>query len=214
MLPVSPVAVVSDYSLCSFKIWRFTRFVQQSVDGILGQADFIQRQQPGGNLLQDQAEVALFLEGADTQPCCAAERKTEVLPAFCAHMLEYSSEVMLRNSSSLSSERKGGPSTRWRMPWTRMTGGNPTRTCKSEDPSETINCNRSDMEYVIPSLTGRTLTVDEFKIKIGRKQRSQASWVLFQHEHGGQGWQRQRRIKNPRRPILMLFSAWVNVRAV
>jgi hypothetical protein len=46
-----------------------------------------------------------------------------------------------------------------------MTDGKPTRMCKSEDPSATTNCNRSDMEHVIPSLTGRTLTADEFKIK-------------------------------------------------
>jgi transposase len=53
--------------------------VQQSLDRVLGQADFIQRQQPGGNLPQDQAEVALFLEGDDTEPCRV--RNVVTLPA-------------------------------------------------------------------------------------------------------------------------------------
>ena len=58
----------------------------------------------------------------------------------------WSSEVMLRISSSVSSGASGGPSTRCRMPWTRMVGGVPTRMCKSEAPSETTNCNKSDIE--------------------------------------------------------------------
>src|SRR5436853_2150301 len=30
-----------------------------------------------------------------------------------------------------------------------MTGGTPTRRCRSAAPSETTNCNRSDIEYII-----------------------------------------------------------------
>src|SRR5436190_6054753 len=62
-----------------------------------------------------------------------------------------SSEVMLRMSSSVSSGFSGGPSTRCRMPCKRITGGAPTRRCRSDDPSDTTNCNRSDIEYIIKS---------------------------------------------------------------
>src|SRR5580704_8025073 len=61
----------------------------------------------------------------------------------------WSSEVMLLINSSVSSGVSEGPSTRWRMPWTRMTGGTPTRMCRSEAPSETTSCRRSDIEYDI-----------------------------------------------------------------
>ena len=67
-------------------------------------------------------------------------------PPFSRTCWMESSEVMLRISSSASSGRKGGPSTRCKVPWTRMTGGTPTRICKSEAPSETTNCNKSDIE--------------------------------------------------------------------
>src|SRR6516162_6091896 len=63
-----------------------------------------------------------------------------------------SSEVMLRINSSESSGLSDGPSTRCRMPCTRMVGGVPTRICKSEAPSDTTNCNKSDMEYDMKSL--------------------------------------------------------------
>jgi hypothetical protein len=39
------------------------------------------------------------------------------------------------------------PSTRCKIPWTRIVGGVPTRTCRSEAPSDTTNCNKSDIEY-------------------------------------------------------------------
>ncbi|SPE52433.1 hypothetical protein SBV1_1520010 [Verrucomicrobia bacterium] len=58
-----------------------------------------------------------------------------------------SSEVMLRISSSVSSGPNVGPSTRCKIPCTRITGGVPTRMCRSEAPSETTNCNKSDIEY-------------------------------------------------------------------
>ena len=57
-----------------------------------------------------------------------------------------SSEVMLRISSSEVSGVSAGPSTRCKIPWTRIVGAVPTRVCKSEAPSETTNCNRSDIE--------------------------------------------------------------------
>ncbi len=57
-----------------------------------------------------------------------------------------SSEVMLRINSSVSSGRKVGPSTRCNMPCTRITGGTPTRMCRSDAPSDTTNCNKSDIE--------------------------------------------------------------------
>ena len=60
-----------------------------------------------------------------------------------------SSEVMLRISSSVSSGLSTGPSTRCKMPCTRITGGTPTRMCRSEAPSDTTNCNKSDIEYDI-----------------------------------------------------------------
>src|SRR6266566_8026210 len=56
---------------------------------------------------------------------------------------------MLRISSSVSSEERGGPSTLCKTPCNRITGGIPTRKCKSEEPSATTNCNRSDIEYDI-----------------------------------------------------------------
>src|SRR5215813_1584206 len=56
---------------------------------------------------------------------------------------------MLRINSSVSSGLRTGPSTRWRMPCTRMTGGVATRTCRSEAPSDTTNCNKSDIEYAM-----------------------------------------------------------------
>src|SRR5262245_2257689 len=56
---------------------------------------------------------------------------------------------MLRTSSSVSSGVRLGPSTRCKMPCTRMTGATPTRIWRSEAPSETTNCNKSDIEYDI-----------------------------------------------------------------
>src|ERR671926_1841802 len=58
---------------------------------------------------------------------------------------------MERISSSVSSGLSGGPSTRCSTPCKRMTGGTPTRRCKSAAPSETTNCNKSDIEYIIKS---------------------------------------------------------------
>src|ERR1017187_4916878 len=60
-----------------------------------------------------------------------------------------SSDVMLRINSSASSGRSTGPSTRCKMPCTRMVGGAATRMCRSDAPSATTNCNKSDIEYDI-----------------------------------------------------------------
>src|ERR1039458_9566096 len=60
-----------------------------------------------------------------------------------------SSDVMLRINSSESSGLSAGPSTRCKMPCTRMVGGTPTRICRSDAPSATTNCNKSDIEYDI-----------------------------------------------------------------
>jgi len=60
-----------------------------------------------------------------------------------------SSDVMLRISSSESSGDSAGPSTRCKMPCTRMTGAVPTRVCKSDAPSDTTNCSKSDIAYDI-----------------------------------------------------------------
>src|ERR1019366_10739480 len=60
-----------------------------------------------------------------------------------------SSDVMLRINSSESSGLITGPSTRCKMPCTRMVGGAPTRICRSDAPSATTNCNKSDIEYDI-----------------------------------------------------------------
>ena len=57
-----------------------------------------------------------------------------------------SSEVMLRINSSASSGLSAGPSTRCKMPCTRMVGAVPTRMCRSEAFSDTTNCNKSDIE--------------------------------------------------------------------
>ena len=54
-------------------------------------------------------------------------------------------EVMDRINSSVSSGRRGGPSTRCRIPCNRITGGIPTRMWRSAAPSETTNCNKSDI---------------------------------------------------------------------
>src|SRR5688572_18242059 len=56
---------------------------------------------------------------------------------------------MLRINSSVSSALSEGPSTRCKIPCNRITGGTATRMCRSEAPSETTNCNRSDIEYAI-----------------------------------------------------------------
>ena len=58
----------------------------------------------------------------------------------------FSSDVMLRINSSDVSGVNAGPSTRCSVPCTRIVGETPTRVCKSDAPSETINCNRSDIE--------------------------------------------------------------------
>ena len=54
---------------------------------------------------------------------------------------------MLRINSSVSSGVREGPSTRCKIPCTRIVGGVFTRMCKSEAPSETTNCSKSDIEY-------------------------------------------------------------------
>src|SRR5439155_17812199 len=61
----------------------------------------------------------------------------------------WSSEVMLRINSSVSSSFSGGPSTLCNTPCSRITGGTPTRKCRSDAPSATTNCSKSDMEYDI-----------------------------------------------------------------
>ncbi len=63
------------------------RLVQQFADRGR-QADLVQGQQLGGNLAQDQAEIALFLEHADAETRHFAEGKTEVRAAAFAHMLD------------------------------------------------------------------------------------------------------------------------------
>jgi hypothetical protein len=132
--PVGPVTSTRPRGLC-----------KQRPDGVAASRS-APGQQLGGNLPQHQAEVALFLENADAETGRFAEGKTEVRPPAFAHVLDvvFGGDAAHQFLGVL--RRKEGPSTRCRMPCTRMTGGTPTRMCKSEEPSDTTNCNKSDME--------------------------------------------------------------------
>src|SRR5262249_4648430 len=83
----------------------------------------------------------------------------------------WSSEVMLRINSSVSSDVSGGPSTRCRMPCTRIVGGVPTRTWRSDAPSDTTNCNRSAIEYDMLGQINQAFSLDK-KIDTGEAQMS------------------------------------------
>ena len=58
-------------------------------------------------------------------------------------------------------------------------GRQPDANAKVAGPSETINRHTPDIERVIQSLTDRTLTADEYKIKVRLKRRSDFACVFL-----------------------------------
>src|SRR5271163_3056980 len=105
-----------------------------------------------------------------------------------------SSDVMLRINSSVSSGLSDGPSTRCKIPCTRITGGTPTRMCRSDAPSDTTNCNKSDIEYDIKSsfvahgganhFLGRRQAGEDFADAVFA-QRPHAHFARAGAQHGG-----------------------------
>ena len=91
------------------------------------------------------AKLPFSLKALTRKRAISPKANPKSAPPFSRICWMWSSEVMERINSSVSSGRNGGPSTRWRMPWMRMTGGMFTRMCRSAPPSETINCNKSDI---------------------------------------------------------------------
>src|SRR5580765_8165111 len=98
---------------------------------------------------------------------------------------------MLRINSSVSSGRHGGPSTRCRIPCTRMVGEIPTRIWRSAAPSDTTNCNKSDIEYdmlVSPLCSQESLRVVAHRrtnhfFRRGHSRQNLADAVLAQSAH-------------------------------
>src|ERR1035437_9779387 len=86
-----------------------------------------------------------------------------------------SSDVMLRINSSASSDLITGPSTRCKMPCTRMVGDTPTRICRSDAPSATTNCNKSDIEYDIKIPISCTRMVGDTPTQICRSDAPSAT---------------------------------------
>src|ERR1019366_7693981 len=117
-----------------------------------------------------------------------------------------SSDVMLRISSSVSSGLSRGPSTRCKMPCTRITGGTPTRTCRSDAPSDTTNCSKSDIEYDIKLFLVAHRRADDF---LGRRQAGEnlADTVFAQGPHAHLA--RPRPQDRGRRPVVNEFARLV-----
>src|ERR1017187_1316897 len=97
----------------------------------------------------------------------------------------FSSDVMVRINSSASSGLSAGPSMRCKMPCTRITGGEFTRMCKSDAPSATTNCSKSDIEYDIEKLPLRFVAGRRADDLLGRRHAGEhlADAVLAQRAH-------------------------------
>jgi len=107
----------------------------------------LEREHLARNLPQHHAEIPLFLEHTDAEARRLAKRNAKSAPPRSRTAWMCSSDVMLRINSSAVSGVSAGPSTRCNVPCTRMVGAVATRICKSEAPSDTTSCNKSDIAY-------------------------------------------------------------------